>query len=132
MLLPTVRQRAAGNDEGQLVGFQAVLAQSLDHVDVDAFEHLAFYDADRQRIEMHLVALRDQTIALRGADLRVDIARGERILTEISRKFTRATVESMLAEGGMTLQEWLPAADGTFALAVARSAPRVLPRTWPT
>jgi L-histidine N-alpha-methyltransferase len=100
-----------------------VLSRELDgDFDVSQFEHLAFYDVRRERIEMHLVSLRRQTVTLRAIDLRFELAEGERILTEISRKFTRASVERTLAEGGMALQEWIPAADGAFALVLARSA----------
>ncbi len=102
-----------------------VLARELDgDIDDRSFEHLAFYDDALQRIEMHLVSTRPQTIALRGADLRVHLATGERILTEISRKFTRATAERTLAEGGMQLLEWIPDDGGMFALCVARATPR--------
>jgi L-histidine N-alpha-methyltransferase len=110
-----------------------VLSRELDgDFDVSEFDHLAFYEARRERIEMHLVSRKRQTVTLRAIDLCLVLGEGERLMTEISRKFTRASAERMLAEGGMTLQEWLPAADGAFALAVARSAPRVLPRTWPS
>ncbi len=100
-----------------------VIARELDgDVDAWAFEHLAFYDAERQRIEMHLVSTRDQVLTLRAADLRIRLDAGERIRTEISRKFTREGVECMLAEGGMRMLDWVvdssPGARG-FALCVA-------------
>jgi L-histidine N-alpha-methyltransferase len=99
-----------------------VLSRELDgDFDLSQFEHLAFYDAGRERIEMHLVSCRRQTVTLRAIDLRFVLAEGERVMTEISRKFTRSSVEQTLAAGGMALQDWLPAADGAFALAVARS-----------
>jgi L-histidine N-alpha-methyltransferase len=85
-----------------------VLARELDgEIDVDAFDHLAFYDAALQRIEMHLVSTRAQQVTLRGADLSVSLAAGEHVLTEISRKFTRAATEEMLDQGGMHLLEWI-------------------------
>ena len=66
-----------------------VLARELDgDIDERSFEHLAFYDEALERIEMHLVSMRAQTMTLRAADLRIELATGERILTEISRKFT--------------------------------------------
>jgi L-histidine N-alpha-methyltransferase len=123
---------AAYNDaEGVTAAFNKnilrVLARELEgDIDVEAFEHLAFYDDERQRIEMHLVSTRDQTFTLRAADLRVTLARGERILTEISRKFTRATCERTLAEGGMRLTDWITprggsdGSDASFALCVAK------------
>jgi L-histidine N-alpha-methyltransferase len=83
---------------------------------------LAFYDAQRERVEMHLVSSRRQVVALRAIDLRVALAEGERVMTEISRKFTRRSAERMLREGGMCLEAWLAPEDGAFALALAGRA----------
>ena len=55
-------------------------------------------------------------------DLEVRFEEGERILTEISRKFTRGTVESTLRQGGMVLDAWYTPDDGAFALALTVSA----------
>jgi L-histidine N-alpha-methyltransferase len=96
-----------------------VLARELDGViDVGAFAHVAFYDSARERIEMHVEAKRAQRVSLRAIDLSFELAAGERVMTEISRKFTRASVERTLAGGGMRLERWL--ADDQFALALAR------------
>ncbi|RQS11399.1 L-histidine N(alpha)-methyltransferase [Burkholderia sp. Bp9002] len=54
--------------------------------DIDAFAHHAFYDARRQRIEMHLVSLRTQTVRVCGRTFRFEA--GECIHTENSYKFT--------------------------------------------
>jgi uncharacterized SAM-dependent methyltransferase len=50
----------------------------------------------------------------------VHLRRGERILTEISRKFTRSSVERMLAAAGLELCERLESDDAYFALSVAK------------
>jgi L-histidine N-alpha-methyltransferase len=98
-----------------------VLERELDgQLDPGAFAHVAFYDAVRERIEMHLEATRRQRVVLRAIDVGFDLAPGERVMTEISRKFTRASVERTLAAGGMRLEQWL--ADDQFALALARRA----------
>ena len=62
----------------------------------------------------------EQDVSLRDIDLRLELRPGERILTEISRKFTRATTEQTLLEGGLSLQDWWAAEDGAFALALAK------------
>lgn len=99
------------------------ISRDLDgDVDESAFEHLAFYDGERRQIEMHLVSTRQQTLTLPGADLRIELAKGERILTEISRKFSRDGCEQMLALGGMKLTAWITPADASFALCVARAS----------
>jgi L-histidine N-alpha-methyltransferase len=100
-----------------------VLARELDgDIDDRSFEHLAFYDEALARIEMHLVSMRAQTMTLRAADVRIELATGERIMTEISRKFTRATADEMLSRGDMRIVEWIPGDSGMFALCVARRA----------
>lgn len=99
-----------------------VVSRDLDgDFDPDAFDHLALWRRDLERIEMHLVARRAQTATLRAIDLRVELAAGERVLTEISRKFTRESVERTLSQGRMRLVEWF-ADDGAFALCLARRA----------
>jgi L-histidine N-alpha-methyltransferase len=87
--------------------------------DPRAFDHRALYDARRERIEMHLVARRRQSVRLGAIDLAFDLAEGEAILTEISRKFTRASVDGTLRDGGMRLEEWLVDEARTFALVLA-------------
>jgi L-histidine Nalpha-methyltransferase len=98
-----------------------VVARELDgRGDEGAFEHLAFYDEERERIEMHLVSTREQTMTLRLAGIRERFAPGERVLTEISRKFTRASVERMFAQGSMRLADWMTTRGESFALGLAR------------
>jgi L-histidine N-alpha-methyltransferase len=119
---------AAYNDaEGVTAEFNKnvlrVLGRELEgDIDVAAFEHLAFYNEPLQRIEMHLVSTRAQELELRAADVRIALDPGERIMTEISRKFTRASAERTLTGGGMELLEWIPDQRGMFALCVARRA----------
>ena len=54
--------------------------------DVSAFGHQAFYDAERGRVEMHLVSLKDKTVGLNGSTIR--FREGETIHTENSYKFS--------------------------------------------
>jgi len=76
--------------------------------DVDAFRHHAFYDEENGRIEMHLIAERAQTINVPGVGI-IELAPGESILTEISRKYDRAEVQATLAEAGIRIAEWFEA-----------------------
>jgi L-histidine N-alpha-methyltransferase len=100
-----------------------VLSRELDgDFDVAGFDHRATYDEGRQRIEMHLVSNRRQSVHLRAIDLRIALEPGEPILTEISRKFTRASIERTLFQGAMRLESWLTDASGQFALVVAARA----------
>lgn len=98
-----------------------VLNRELDaDFDLAAFEHLAFFSAERGRIEMHLRSLRPQTVRIPAAGIVADLDRGETIRTEISVKFTPDQVRSELAEAGMELDTWLTDRRGRFGLALAR------------
>ena len=83
------------------------------------FDHLARFNAAESRIEMHLVARRPVRAVLERLDLVLEMAAGESILTEISRKFTRTTTAALLARSGFDLRHWFPAPDDAFALALA-------------
>jgi len=93
--------------------------------EVDAFEHVAFYDPENQWIEMRLRARRPTSAALGdNRELRFDA--GDEIRTEISRKFTRRSFTEELGGTGLELAEWFTDAEDLFALALVRpaSAPR--------
>ena len=85
------------------------------------FQHRAFYDPRLRRIEMHLVSRAQQRIAIPAIG-EVELAEGETIRTEISCKYDRASAEEMLSAAGLSLQHWMEAADGSFALALAAAA----------
>lgn len=64
--------------------------------DLTGFRHLAFYNESQNQIEMHLESLRSQTVELQGLNLTIDLAAGETLHTEISRKFDLATIQADL------------------------------------
>lgn len=75
--------------------------------DTDGFRHQAPFVEAHSRIEMHLVAQRDQTVRVSEPEATLHIAAGECIRTEISRKFTRPMVEQLLSGAGLSLvAEW--------------------------
>jgi L-histidine N-alpha-methyltransferase len=88
-------------------------------LDVDAFEHLAFYDEDLARVEMHLLATRPVRAHFIELDLTVAFEAGETLHTEISRKFTRPRIEGLLGRAGFELREWFTPDDDYFSLSLA-------------
>jgi L-histidine N-alpha-methyltransferase len=88
--------------------------------DPGAYDHVAFYDRDRARIEMRLRARRDQRVRVPGAHLELTLRRGDEIRTELSCKYTRKTFEARLARTGLRLESWLTDAEPSFALALLR------------
>jgi len=108
----------------------AVINRRLDaRFDADAFRHVAFFNASEARVEMHLESTRAQSVPIRALGLEVEFAAGERILTEISRKFTRASVDRMLRAAGLGLDAWFSATNGYFGLSVARRVEEVARET---
>jgi L-histidine Nalpha-methyltransferase len=88
----------------------------------DAFEHIAFFDRQREWVEMRLRARRPCTVLIADLGLRVEFAAGEELRTEISAKFTRARLEADYQAAGLALDRWYTDSDELFALSLARRA----------
>ena len=88
--------------------------------DVDAFEHVAFFDTEREWVEMRLRARSRQTVTVPALALTVEFAPREELRTEISVKFTRSRLEADLAAAGMELAGWFTDEREWFATALAR------------
>ena len=89
--------------------------------DVDAFEHVAFFDPDHEWIEMRLRARERQRVWIRALDLEVDFAKREEVRTEISAKFTRERVDADLAAAGLRVERWMTDPAERFAVTLARA-----------
>jgi dimethylhistidine N-methyltransferase len=70
--------------------------------DLPAFRHLAIYNASRQRIEMHLVSTKAQTVRI--GDRRFEFELGETIRTELSHKYTIDQFAALAAPAALRLQ----------------------------
>ncbi len=78
--------------------------------DLDAWAHEARWNADDSRIEMHLVSLADQTLAVSGEA--VSFRSGETIHTENSRKYTPDALAALAARAGwQRTHRWTTAPD---------------------
>jgi len=86
----------------------------------EKWRHHAFYNAAASRIEMHLLTDVPQRVILGKLGIKLDFDSGEGIWTENSYKFTRESVEAMLAEAGLALEEWYTDVDCRFGLVLAR------------
>jgi len=71
--------------------------------DVDAFEHVAFYNPRELRVEMHLRSRRPQTICVGGEPIHFD--EDETIWTESSYKYSRAALDPLLDASGFRLTQ---------------------------
>jgi L-histidine Nalpha-methyltransferase len=92
--------------------------------DPEAFEHVAFWDAENFWVDMRLRSLAEQVVEVRALDMRVPFARDEEMRTEISTKFTRERLERTYADAGLELVEWWTDPEEVYALSLARRARR--------
>ncbi len=97
---PAILHAAYNDSAGVTAAFNLNLLQRINRelngdFDLDTFDHYAFYNPERQRIEMHLVSRVAQTVHV--CDRRYAFAAGESIHTENSCKYTPARFR-MLAE----------------------------------
>ncbi|UNB53252.1 L-histidine N(alpha)-methyltransferase [Mycolicibacterium sp. YH-1] len=98
----------------------AVVNRELDaDFDLAAFEHVARWNADDERIEMWLRARTAQRVHVGAVDLTVDFAAGEEMLTEVSSKFRPEGVEAELAAAGLRRTHWWTDPAGDFGLSLS-------------
>jgi len=97
-----------------------VLNRELDaDFPVDNFSHRAWFNAEDSRIEMRLRATSDHRVRFGKLNAEIEIAAGEEILTEVSRKFTDESLSQTLKDAGLALHEHLEAPDAAYSLVIA-------------
>jgi L-histidine N-alpha-methyltransferase len=87
--------------------------------ELDAFDHVAKWNADEERIEMWLRANHSQRVHVKALDLTIDFADGEEMLTEVSCKFRPDGVAAELTEAGLRRTHWWTDSAGDFGLSLA-------------
>ncbi|HEV2768824.1 MAG TPA: L-histidine N(alpha)-methyltransferase [Solirubrobacteraceae bacterium] len=122
---PSVLEAAYNDAAGVTAAFNANLLTVMNRelgatFDLGAFEHVAFFDRDREWIDIRLRALARQWVDVPALDLAIDFRAREEMRSEISTKFTRARVEGDLAAAGLELAAWLTDPHGLYALSLAR------------
>ncbi len=98
----------------------SVVNRELDaDFDLDAFEHVAKWNAEEARIEMWLRSTESQRVTVAGLDLDVEFDSGEEMLTEVSCKFRADGVADELAKAGLRQTHWWTDEAGDFGLSLA-------------
>lgn len=88
--------------------------------DLDAFDHQSRWNAERGRVEAHLVARSPQAIQVDGR--RFAMAAGESIHTENAHKFTPELIEGLAEAGGWRVERLWTSPPPAFAEALLRAA----------
>ena len=82
----------------------------------DDFEHHAFFNPEHSRIEMHLVARRDQWVHSAHLPEGIHLSRGESIHTENSHKYSLRHIREILEVTGLRLKQIHKDDRGWFAV----------------
>jgi L-histidine N-alpha-methyltransferase len=126
LIKETARLEAAYDDaEGVTAEFNKNVLEVLNReleadFELDAFEHVARFDREQERMDIRLRSLTAQTVRLEEIDLTVEFAAGEELKTEISTKFTRERLEGVYAHAGLELCGWFTDEAGDYALSLAK------------
>ncbi len=87
------------------------------NLDPELFKHYAFFNRTENRIEMHLIALKDLMIKFPKLNQEISFKKGESIHTENSQKFTPESIESIGEYGKLKLEHIYTDKNQWFCLA---------------
>ncbi len=118
---PATLVRAYDDSEGVTAAFNLNLLTRINRdlgaeFDLDGFRHEARWNAADSRIEMHLVASRDQAVHLLGNE--VLFRKGETIHTENSHKYDLGRIDALASRTGWRTRETWIDRQGLFCVAV--------------
>ena len=128
---PAVLIAAYDDAQGVTRRFNLNLAHRINRelggtIPVDALRHVARWEEELARIEMHLEAARSITFEVAGEQFAMEA--GETIHTENSHKFTRRSANLLLAAAGWTPRaRWVDAAERFSLILAEATAPRSAP-----
>ena len=122
---PEIINRAYNDSKGVTAAFNLNVLERLNRelgadFPVSDYEHKAFYSSEQHRVEMHLIARKAHKVVIPEIG-EIRFREGESIRTELSYKYDRPTLEDILKSAGLVMEKWMPADDGSFALALARA-----------
>ena len=118
---PDILYRAYNDAEGVTAKFNLNLLARINcelgaNFNLAAFEHHAFYNGDRNRIEMHLASIKRQKVRL--GDVTIEFRAGETIHTENSYKYSIDSFQALAHGSGWSpLKAWT---DGLFSVHALR------------
>jgi L-histidine Nalpha-methyltransferase len=120
--------RAYDDPQGVTAAFNLNALRHINRVldadfDLQAFRHVALWNAELERIEMHLESTRRQRVRIDALDVDVSLEEGERIHTENSHKYRPSGLDDFARSAGWRLERRWTDPDQLFC--VLRLAPEV-------
>ena len=122
---PAIINHAYNDSRGVTAAFNLNILERLNRelgadFPIADYRHRAFYNKEQHRVEMHLIAERAHKVNIPQVG-EISLEKGESIRTELSYKYDRTILEDILCASGLKIEKWMPAADDSFALALARA-----------
>jgi dimethylhistidine N-methyltransferase len=116
---PSILHAAYNDEAGLTAKFNLNLLARINRelgadFDLEGFEHRAFYNSERHRIEMHLVSKRRQKVSVSGRA--IEFRPGETIHTENSYKYTLEYFTALAREAGWTPRALWTDAGANFSI----------------
>ena len=105
----TVLERAYNDEKGITERFNKNILNVANKIlgtdfEPEYFRHHAFFDDEKQRIEMHLVAMRNMVVKSPFFEEDLEIAKGQTIHTENSHKFTSHHIDEFAAVSKLSVR----------------------------
>lgn len=89
--------------------------------DIDNFAHTAFYNEEKQRVEMYLKSLKKQSVRIKKANLTLDLCENELIHTEYSYKYSISQIKEMMGDAGFVVEKVWTDSDNYYAMILAQT-----------
>lgn len=107
---PTILEKAYNDSRQITADFNKNILNVVNRLagadfDPDGFDHLAFYNSGKNRIEMHLKAKEDMEVNIRTNGEKIHIRKGETIHTENSQKFGDHHIRLMGKWAGLRIKD---------------------------
>ena len=120
-----VLERAYNDEQGLTSEFNRNILNSVNSIantdfNIQGYEHIAFYNREKDRIEMHLRSTRDQVVSSLHFDAPIHIRRGEFIHTENSNKYTDRFIREISDHSGLEIVNRYSDENGWFSLVLFR------------
>ncbi len=118
----TILEDAYNDKQGITAAFNKNILRVINqHAGTDfkpeLFEHIAFYNSAKARIEMHLRAIRDMVVSGSMLPREIVLKRGETIHTENSHKYTEQDIHEFADLTGLVVEHIFTDSDRWFSLA---------------
>ena len=120
-----ILEQAYDDSEGVTAKFNLNVLQVLNNklganFNLEQFSHQAIYNEKDQQIEMYLESKQCQKITFSHLDETIELGKDEIILTEISRKYTKSSIQQLLSESRLVEEKHFQPENEFFSLVLAK------------